>query len=226
MASAKDPQKDLVITIDGPAASGKSSVSRELARALGWQWLSTGAFYRGLAFAANQEGISPTAETELAKLAKSDIWAVAMAMENTHVIYRHRDVTSEIQIEEIGALASQISRYTSVRAALLEAQRDCAGHGGLVAEGRDCGSVVFPQAKLKIYLTASTFERATRRALEQGGSLAERTRAQKVRDTQDQTRKAAPLQIPDGAHVIDTSAIPLADVIKTVIDLAHTTLKF
>ena len=140
-----------VITVDGPAASGKSSVSRGLAKTLGWKWVSTGAFYRGLAFVAHEEGVDPANTEELVALCASDIWRVEMDVEETRVVYKDENVSSRIQAEEIGNYASKISPIPAVRAALLEVQRDCANRTdgtGLVAEGRDCGTVVFPDAKL------------------------------------------------------------------------------
>ena len=134
-----------VVTIDGPAASGKSSVSRELARRMGWKWVSTGAFYRGLAYVAHVSHVSLRDEEALVQLAKSPVWSVRLASEETHVFLKNQDVTAEIGKEEIGSLASQVSSFSRVRSALLDAQRKCAEGGqGLVAEGRDCGTVVFP----------------------------------------------------------------------------------
>lgn len=206
-----------VITIDGPAASGKSSVSRELAKKLDIPWVSTGAFYRGLAYAALQQEIELTDKVALSELASSPIWNVRMTPEKTQVWFKERDVTNEISKEEVGNYASQVSHYPEVRTSLLDQQRNCAFVAdGLVAEGRDCGTVVFPKAEIKIYLTARSESRAQRRAQELG--LDERTLEvqQKQRDQQDSTRKAAPLQIPEGAFVIDTSELSLAQVVEKV----------
>ena len=149
-----------VITIDGPAASGKSSLSRELARRLGYAWISTGAFYRGLAFVAHAEAVDIHDEKLMASLSLSAIWSVQMSEKMTHVFLKGQDVTEEIFREHIGNLASTISQYPLVRQTLLDAQRRCALNvKGLIAEGRDCGSVVFPQAQVKIYLTASPLDR-------------------------------------------------------------------
>ena len=143
--------RNKIITIDGPAASGKSSVSREVSRRLGWNWLSSGAFYRGLAYVALQEKCASDDVEQLVKLAKSDIWRVEMAADDTYVYYRGQDVTEKIKLEKIGSMASLISPNPEVRKVLLAGQRACAGQSGLVAEGRDCGSVVFPQAPLKMF---------------------------------------------------------------------------
>lgn len=206
-----------VVTIDGPAASGKSSVSRELARRLGWKWISTGAFYRGLAYVAHEEGIELNDEAALVELAHSSVWSVEMLPERTEVIYQGHSVTDAISKEEVGMWASQVSRLPKVRETLLANQRDCERvTSGLVAEGRDCGSVVFPQAAVKVYLTADQVQRAARRALDLGLSVEETVAAQKVRDHQDTSRKAAPLQIPENAWVLDTSNLTLTEAVGLI----------
>lgn len=206
-----------IITIDGPSASGKSSVSRELAARQNWKWVSTGAFYRGLAYVAKAKGLGLSDESRLSDLATSQEWEVRMMPERTEVWMGNENVTDFIYREDVGAIASQISQIPSVRRSLLQAQRDCArGLKGLVAEGRDCGTVVFPAAQVKIYLTAHSDSRAERRAREAGMSLAETKAAQSVRDRQDSTRKSAPLAIPDKAIVVDTSEMDLAAVVDHV----------
>jgi cytidylate kinase len=206
-----------VVTIDGPAASGKSSVSRELARRLGWKWISTGAFYRGLAFVASEEGISLEDEAALVELSQSDIWSVEMQPERTEVLYHGHSVTDDIHKDQVGQWASQVSRLPGVRASLLKNQRDCETKTvGLVAEGRDCGSVVFPHAPLKVYLTADQVQRAARRAQDSGMSVAETVASQRVRDHQDSTRKAAPLQVPENAWVLDTTELTLAEAVGLI----------
>lgn len=207
-----------VITIDGPAASGKSSVSRELAKKLGWSWVSTGSFYRGLAYVAEQLSYDFDNESALADLAlKRDIWEIQLDIDKTKVIYKGQDVTSQAHRESMGTLASRVSQYPEVRQNLLKAQRDCANQpNGLIAEGRDCGSVVFPEARVKIYLTANQEDRASRRAMEMGKNAADIEKAQKERDARDKERKVAPLQIPENAHVIDTSKLNLEQVVEKV----------
>ena len=215
-----------VISIDGPAASGKSSLSRELARRLGFAWISTGAFYRGLAFVAHAEGINIHDEEQMASLSLSAIWSVQMSEKMTHVFLKGQDVTEEIFREHIGNMASTISQYQLVRSTLLDAQRRCALNvKGLVAEGRDCGSVVFPFAQVKIYLTASAQDRAARRAKDEGKSVDETKNQQKIRDQQDSSRKAAPLQIPADSLVIDSSEMSFEAVVKKVEDHVRKTLK-
>lgn len=207
-----------VITIDGPAASGKTSVSRELARRLGWQWVSTGAFYRGLAFVAIQTNIDLHDEAKLSQLAhQKDIWFVEMDKEKTKVWFKGQDVTDMISQEQVGSAASIISHFPLVRKALLDSQRSCSDlTDGLVAEGRDCGTVVFPDAEVKIYLTASQDHRAERRAKEQGADATAIAQAQKKRDEQDSTRQAAPLQIPDQALVLDSTNLDFDSVVSQI----------
>ncbi len=206
-----------IITIDGPSASGKSSVSRELARKLGWKWVSTGAFYRGLAYVAMKEGLTPSDVDNLVAMTRSPIWSVRMDDDQTRVFYREKDITAQILAEENAQRASQVSQIPQVRAALLENQRDCAkGIPGLVAEGRDCGTVVFPNAILKIYLTASQEERAARRAREQGLNLEITQDQQKQRDHQDSSRAAAPLSIPANARVVDSGGMDLRQVVEQI----------
>lgn len=206
-----------VVTIDGPAASGKSSVSRELARRLGWQWVSTGAFYRGLAFAALQLQIDLDDVESLSKLTANPIWQVKLELDRTHVYFNNEDVTDQIGHEDVGNFASRVSHYPDVRKALLQAQRDCSlGDKGLIAEGRDCGTVVFPQAAAKVYLTANSEHRAARRAAELGLDQQDMVKAQKERDHQDSTRKAAPMAVPEGAIVIDATDLNLEQVVDKV----------
>ncbi|MGE4131198.1 MAG: (d)CMP kinase [Bdellovibrionales bacterium] len=206
-----------VITIDGPSASGKSSVSRELARRLGWKWVSTGAFYRGLAYVAFREGMDLNDAKSLVKLSQSsDIWHVRMDDDQTRVYYRGEEITDSIGMAENALRASQVSQLAEVREALLANQRACNSAPGLVAEGRDCGTVVFPEAVLKVYLTASERERASRRAREQGLDVSQTQSEQKKRDQQDSMRTAAPLKIPEDAKVVDSGGMPLDKVVDQI----------
>lgn len=215
-----------VVTIDGPAASGKTSVSRELARRLGWHWVSTGAFYRGLAYVAQRTNANLENEKELAELSKSKVWRVEMAESKTRVYFGDEDVTDEIGREDVGNVASKISHFPKVRQALLDGQRDCSQRTeGLVAEGRDCGTVVFPTAEVKIYLTARSESRAERRAKEQGLSAEALIEEQNRRDHQDSTRKAAPLQIPENAHVVDTTTMNFEQVVAEVEKFVRTKIR-
>lgn len=215
-----------VVTIDGPAASGKSSVSRELARRLGWKWVSTGTFYRGLAWAANELGLDLSDEGALVAFAASGRWKVELTAPTTCFYLDGVDRTDDISKESVGSLASRISSYPRVRLALLDAQRQCARLGsGLIAEGRDCGTVVFPQAQVKVFLTARAEDRAQRRALEEGRSLQATITEQERRDHQDASRKTAPMVAPDGAHQIDTTGSTLEEVVEKIENLVRATIQ-
>lgn len=210
-----------VITIDGPAASGKSSVSRGLAKLFSVPWVSTGAFYRGLAFAALESNIDLHDKEKLSELAMSDVWKIELTPEKTQVWFRGQNVTDSIGLESVGNAASLISHYPEVRSSLLDHQRQCAFRDrGLIAEGRDCGTVVFPQAEVKVYLTASSEHRAQRRAQELGMDEKELVVQQKQRDQQDSTRKVAPLQVPKDALVVDTTQMTLDEVVKKIFEYA------
>lgn len=217
------PSKFLkLITIDGPSASGKSSVSRLLGLQLGWPWVSTGAFYRGLALIALDHGAGVEDPDELEKLAQNPEWQVKMTLEDTQVHIGGKNRTAEIAGEKVANLASQISQIPKVRAALLQRQRDCFhGPTGLVAEGRDCGTVVFPQAPVKIYLTASATLRALRRSEEDSYSMEATLEMQKIRDKQDSQRKSAPLKVADGALYIDSSFLTIEEVVSAVLKYAQ-----
>ena len=207
-----------VVTIDGPSASGKSSVSRELARHLGWNWVSTGAFYRGLALFATRKGVALDNQDLLTKLCDDQRWRVVMTAERTCVWIEDEDVTALLETEQIGAAASQVSRLSKVRESLLVPQRRCSEMGpGLVAEGRDCGTVVFPEAPFKFYLTADSEQRALRRSLQVGDDVKNTLELQKRRDDRDMNRTIAPLEIPTNAMVIDSSSMPLNQVVDSVL---------
>lgn len=206
-----------IVTIDGPAASGKSSVSRELAKRLGWSWVSTGSFYRGLAYVAHRAGLDLTDETAVVQMARSANWSVQMTPEETRVFLDQEDVTEAIAREEVGTFASKISSLPSVRLALLDAQRQCAKNVvGLIAEGRDCGTVVFPAAQLKIFLTARAEDRAARRARDEGRDVQQTIIDQKQRDAQDANRKTAPMQASADANQIDTTQLGFAEVVGRI----------
>ena len=207
----------MVITIDGPAASGKTSVSRELSKILGCPWVSTGAFYRGLAYAAQQMNLNLDDPIQVTELAHDSVWKIEMTPEKTKAFFKNQDVTDQIAREDVGTLASKISQYPQVRQSLLDLQRSCAIENFcLIAEGRDCGTVVFPHAEIKIYMTAHSDHRAQRRAEEQGSDKTEIAELQKQRDMQDTQRKVAPLQIPADALVLDTTKLDLKAVVETV----------
>lgn len=223
---ASELEMGRVVTIDGPAASGKTSVSRELAKRLGWHWVSTGAFYRGLAYAATALNVNLDDEKALSDLSSGSAWRVEMAETKTRVYVGEEDVTDEISREDVGSAASKISHFPKVRASLLAGQRDCQKRTeGLIAEGRDCGTVVFPSAEVKIYLTAHSEQRAERRAKEHGLDTQATKEEQSIRDLQDSTRKAAPMKVPEDALVVDTSTLNFEQVVDLVEKHIRTKLK-
>ncbi|CAN5684684.1 (d)CMP kinase [soil metagenome] len=214
-----------VLTIDGPAASGKSSVSRELARRLGWRWVSTGTFYRGIAWAAHEVGVDLEDEGALVAFIGSARWKVELTAPTTCFFLDGFDRTDEITKETVGSLASKISSYPRVRVALLDAQRKCATlDQGLIAEGRDCGTVVFPRAEVKVFLTARAEDRAQRRANDEGLSVEETISEQEQRDRQDTNRTAAPMTVPEGALKIDTSQHSFLEVVEQIERLVRATI--
>ena len=195
-----------VIAIDGPSASGKGTVASRVAAALGWNYLDSGALYRLTALYAQQRNVGWTNEAAVAALAA----ALPAQFDGQRVLLDGEDVGSAIRSEEIGMGASAVAQLPAVRAALLQRQRDFQTASGLVADGRDMGSVVFPDAALKVFLTASAQVRAERRAKQLGiaceGAVFERILSDiEARDEADRCRAAAPLvRLPD-ALLLDTS---------------------
>lgn len=214
-------QRKRLISIDGPAASGKSSLSRLLAKKLSWKWLSTGVFYRGLAWMALDQ--NKNSEEEIAQLAKDMDRLVHLESDRTAFFYQGKDITEEIYTEEVDKQASRLAEFYQVRKALLPAQEQCFLNNsqGLIAEGRDCGTVVFPLAGLKIYLEAQENIRAQRRASQRGLMDIEQVSAlQKKRDDQDSFRANSPLSCASDAVVIDTSAYSLEEMVEKVYQYA------
>jgi cytidylate kinase len=194
-----------VIAIDGPAGSGKSSVSRALAHRLGIERLDTGAMYRAVAWASLDRSIDPDDRDAVAAVARSIDIAVG-----DRVSVDGTDVTEAIRGPEVSAAVSAVAANPDVRAVMVRRQREWAAvHGGGVIEGRDIGSVVFPGADLKIYLTASAEERARRRPEEGADAVARRDRI-------DSTRPISPLGVAEGARVIDTTDRPVEDIVDEV----------
>ena len=207
-----------LITIDGPAASGKTSLSRHLAHKLGWQWLSTGVFYRGIAFLSLVKKVD--LEKDIVHLVKTLPWSVCLDKDQTKFIYEGKDRTLDIYTNQVDECASRVARFSEVRQVLRPFQRKCYRESvnGLVAEGRDCGTVVFTSAVLKVYLTAHARIRAQRRAIqrEEGISLDEVIDSQEKRDQQDITREESPLRQPEGALIIDAGQENIEKMVKKV----------
>jgi CMP/dCMP kinase len=204
--SPVDTDRGRVIAIDGPAGSGKSTVSRALALRLSVDRLDTGAMYRAVAWAALDRGVDPADRTTVAELARSLDITIGdqVAVDGT-------DVTEAIRGPEVSGVVSAVAANPGVRSVLVERQRQwVAERGGGVVEGRDIGSVVLPEADLKIYLTASAVERARRRPEEGADAVARR-------DHLDSTRAVSPLEVAEGARVIDTTDRQVADIVDEVV---------
>jgi len=212
-----------VITVDGPSGSGKGTISHAVARELGFHFLDSGALYRLLAYAAQQRGIALDDEPALAALAGTlDIRFPADGDTDT-VLLDGVDVGGEIRTEAAGAGASKVAALPAVRAALLQRQRDFRQPPGLVADGRDMGTVVFPDAEAKFFLTASAEERARRRfnQLKEKGKefpLEEILADIRARDARDSGRAVAPLKPAPDALQIDTTSLDIPTTIKRVLD--------
>jgi len=210
------------VAIDGPSGVGKGTVSRALAQALGYRHIDTGAMYRAVAWHARTTGTLLTDEAPVADLAAR----VPMSMADGVVMVDGADVTRAIRTPEMDRAAAAVARMPRVRAVLVERQRALGRPGGVVMEGRDIGTVVFPDADVKIYLDASPDERARRRAADpaHAGSplgLAEVATALAARDQSDQTRAASPLTIAPDAIVVDTTGVPVDDVVRRVLAIVR-----
>jgi len=216
-----------VIAIDGPSGSGKGTVCRIVARHLGWHLLDSGALYRLTALAGAARGLDPVDEPGHAAIAaRLDVRFEVDGTGNERVLLDGRDVTRELRAEVTGNMASVVAVMPSVRAALMSRQRAFAEPPGLVADGRDMGTVVFPSAGLKVFLTASAEERARRRynQLKEKGlaaNLAGLSQEILERDRRDSARSVAPLRPAADAVVIDSTGIPVDEVVKRILVLAH-----
>lgn len=214
-----------ILTIDGPVSSGKGTVARLVAIRLGWHLLDSGALYRVLGYHAKNQGVALDDEPALIALAEALPVRFVEQQGNTAVILDGEDVSNVIRQESVGELASQVAVLQPVRDALLARQRVFAEPPGLVADGRDMGTVVFTSAPLKIYLTASAEERARRR-FEQlkekgfGATLATLVEDIRTRDDRDMNREVAPLRPADDAVVIDSTTMTVDDVVNRILDEA------
>ena len=206
-----------VIAIDGPAGSGKSTVARAVARRLGLDHLDTGAMYRSVAFAALRAGVAPDDADAVSALVERVVIEVDEAQDR--VLVDGVDATAAIRGPEVSVAVSAVAQNPVVRAELVRRQRRWVeARSGAVVEGRDIGSVVLPDADLKVYLTASDAERARRRASETGQAAADGVAADLARrDHVDSSRAASPLVVADGAVVIDTTDLTIDEVVDEVV---------
>jgi cytidylate kinase len=214
-----------VITIDGPSASGKGTISTLVAQALGWQMLDSGALYRLVAYAALKESVALDDIASLERIARQlDVQFIAEPGQETAIFLGGENVTLAIRHEECGNAASTVAALPAVRSALLARQRDFQQWPGLVADGRDMGTVVFPHAKLKIFLTASAEERAKRRykqLMDKGVSVTLRDLFHEIaeRDKRDSQRSTAPLKPAADAIEIDTTEMTIPEVVDGILAL-------
>lgn len=221
-----------VVTIDGASGTGKGTISRIIAKLLGFHLLDSGALYRVVGLAAIKHGVSLTDETNLQIIAKHiDVQFLSEDEEFARIILEGEDVTDAIRTEVVGDAASRVGDFESVREALLDRQRFFRNPPGLVADGRDMGTVIFPDAELKIFLEASQEERARRRfnqLKEKGydGTLDDLVQKMQIRDVRDQTRTQAPLKPAHDAIRINTNGLSVEEVVDRVIAEINTKKAF
>jgi cytidylate kinase len=212
----------LVIAIDGPSGAGKSTAAKLLARRLGYIYIDTGAMYRSIGWKAKREGVDPADEAALAGLCSRTAVTIKEDNSDPRFYVDGTDVTGEIRTAEMGMMASAVSRSPAVRARLLALQRELGNTGGVVMDGRDIGTVVFPDAEAKFYLDASAEERGKRRYLElrakgEEVDLEQITREIRERDLQDSSRALAPLRKADDALLIDSSTLTIDQVLERML---------
>ena len=209
-----------IIAIDGPVGAGKSTVARELARALGFGYINTGAMYRAVALVARDGGISP-GDAQIEQRLAGILDMIAITFDGERVLLSGRDITAAITAPEVGDLASRLSTLAIVREKMRELQRAAGRDGGVVMEGRDIGTAIFPDAEFKFFLDAGVGVRAERRWRElvaKGTSVTrDEVRAQLLdRDRRDSERELAPLRRADDAIVIDSTRLSIAEVVVAV----------
>lgn len=220
------PDRVPVITIDGPSGTGKGTLCHQLAQTLGWHVLDSGAIYRALAWAVLEQGISAQDVDAIAQQAQQlPLRFVLDHQSQVRTYLAERDVSAFIRSERVGQEASRLASFPEIRAVLLQRQRDFAQMPGLVTDGRDMGTVVFPNADMKIFLTASAKERATRRYLQLKAQGIPMEYAQVLdeleqRDQRDMARSHAPLKPAQDAIIVDTTGLAIAQVLKNVLQLA------
>lgn len=222
--SRRDKGGRLIIAIDGPSGAGKSTLAKRLAKELGFIYVDTGAMYRALALKVLREGVDLADDASMARLIGSTTIDLRQVDGALQVLLDGADVAAEIRTPQVSQMASKASALAVVRARLLELQRDMAWRGNIVAEGRDIGTVVFPQAEVKIFLQASAAERARRRFAELQGAgqsvdLTKTLREIEERDKRDSERDLAPLRQADDALMFDSSGMDADQVTARV--LAH-----
>jgi CMP/dCMP kinase len=212
-----------IITIDGPAGAGKSTLALRLANYFGWRYIDSGAMYRAVALCAAERGIPWTDEPALARLCAPLTFEFRLCGGQLTIDVDRRDVTQAIRSQAVGEGASLVGTFPRIRAILVDKQRQLGCDGGLVMDGRDIGTVVFPEADVKFYLDATPEARGRRRWLELQERGEETTLVEVIdaigrRDQEDRTRKASPLRVPKGACYIDTTNLSVDDVFELMVD--------
>jgi len=215
-------KKRAVITIDGPAGAGKTSIAKIVSRKLGYNYIDTGAMYRAISWKAFRKKIDLKAKKDLIKMVKDTKIELKNRAEMVRVYLDGKDVTNKIRSKRLAEGASILATIPEVRKELMKIQRRLGSSGGIVMEGRDIGTVVFPQADYKFYLDASIKERALRRYRElkakgEEGELAELEKAIRSRDKRDRTRRVAPLKIAPDAIVIDSTDMSKKEVVDFIL---------
>ncbi|SMO32408.1 cytidylate kinase [Balnearium lithotrophicum] len=216
----KEPK---IITIDGPAGAGKSTVAKEIAKRFGYVHLDSGALYRAIGYFCKLKGVNLTKKEEVLGAIKN---INVELLPNGRVLLNGKDVTKEIRTPEGGVLASQVAQFPEVREFVVKLLREMAVGKKIVIDGRDAGTYIFPEADLKIYLTAFPEERARRRykeLKEKGFNVTFEEVLKEVieRDKKDESREFAPLKVPEGAVIVDTTGKSLEEVLKTISNLIN-----
>ncbi|MDP2314332.1 MAG: (d)CMP kinase [Pseudomonadota bacterium] len=214
--------RELTIAIDGPASSGKGTVARRVAESLGYAYVDTGAMYRAVGLHTLRAGADPTDPVATTGIAGSLHFGFDWHKGQLRIIVDREDVTTAIRNERVGGAASAVAVHPGVRSALLQTQRDLGAGGGVVMDGRDIGTVVLPDADLKIFLDAALEERARRRHAELPGSVLDEVRGElAARDAQDSGRRTAPLRQAEDAVRVDTTGHTIDEVVERVLGLVH-----
>jgi cytidylate kinase len=218
-----DDNKKNIVTIDGPSGSGKSTISKLVADRLGYTFLDTGAMYRAVGYKAKQEGVDLEDSESLSRILDTMELTLLPGKGDTKVILDKKDVSNDIRTAEMGLVASKVSALAVVRQKLTQLQQQMGERGQIVAEGRDTGTVVFPDAQFKFYLDAAPEERARRRylqLLEKGMEADQQEILSQIlkRDQDDSSRALAPLKAADDATIIDSSSLSIEDVVNCILE--------
>jgi len=222
--------QSIIITIDGPAGAGKSTLGRRLAQALGYRYVDSGALYRAVAWQARETGLDPADSAAVARLLAHFQPHIASDSQGFHLAVDGREITQALRTPEVSQDSSRVAAQPQVRQWVSNILQSLAQDGGVVAEGRDLGSVVFPDAEIKFYLDADLTIRATRRQQEWqddglAPGLAGTLKDMAARDNQDQSRVVAPLTVPAGAHFLDTTTLNPDEVVEHCLATIRKTLK-